>query len=93
METQQKLPQTFVHVTLAMLGKPGSFFTSNEGNGFVLAGSKITMGTAVFCGKVLGTKVKKNTSNRFQFHSGIGHIKRECTRNLLGRWHRHSRFQ
>lgn len=53
-----KLPSTpFVHVTLAILNKPGSFFTSEEGNGFIISGWKIHMSSAVFCGKVLSTQV------------------------------------
>ncbi|CBY16377.1 unnamed protein product, partial [Oikopleura dioica] len=48
--------QTYVHVTLANLVKPGSFFTSDEGNGFVMSGWRVPMGSAVFCGKVLGTQ-------------------------------------
>ena len=51
--------QTYVHVTLANLNKPGSFFTSDEGNGFVMSGWKVAMGSAVFCGKVLGTQVQQ----------------------------------
>ena len=50
--------QTYVHVTLANLNKPNSFFTSDKGNGFVVSGWQIPMAIAVFCGRVLGTLVK-----------------------------------
>jgi hypothetical protein len=46
-----------VHVTLATLNNPGAFSTSNGINGFIMAGWKVPMTSAVFCGKVLGTKV------------------------------------
>ena len=49
----------FVHVTLANLNKPNSFITTEKGNGFLISGWKILMGTAVFCGKVLAAKVNK----------------------------------
>jgi hypothetical protein len=51
--------QTIVHITIATLNKPGSFFTSDEGNGFIMSGWRVPMATAVFCGKVLETKVNR----------------------------------
>ena len=46
-----------VHVTLATLNKPEAFSASNGINGFIMAGWKVPMTSAVFCGKVLDTKV------------------------------------
>jgi hypothetical protein len=48
---------TYVHVTLAVLNRPDAFFTNDNGNGFTMGNIKIPMHTAVFCGKVLATKV------------------------------------
>ncbi|CBY15406.1 unnamed protein product [Oikopleura dioica] len=61
---ENKMLQNYVHVTLANLNKPDSFFTSDVGNGFLIYGWQIAMGAAVFCGKVLGTKeIEKNESS------------------------------
>ena len=60
--SQIKELQTTVHVTIATLNKPGSFFTSDTGHGFVMFGHRIAMGSAVFSGKVLDTKVTARTN-------------------------------
>ncbi|CAG5083551.1 Oidioi.mRNA.OKI2018_I69.PAR.g10405.t1.cds [Oikopleura dioica] len=51
-----KKAQNYVHVTIATLNAKGSFFADDEGNGFHINGVKVSMGSAVFCGKVLGTQ-------------------------------------
>ena len=50
--------ENYVHVTLASLNKPNSFFKNDiDGSGLIISGWKVPMASAVFCGRVLGTKV------------------------------------
>jgi hypothetical protein len=51
--------QTYVHVTIAILNNPSAFFAHEHGNGFIMGGVRVPMHSAVFCGKVLATKVKR----------------------------------
>jgi hypothetical protein len=76
--------ETYVHVTIANLNKPGSFVTSNRGNGFTVSGWKVLMEKAVFIGKVLGTKVKHANNHILVDNLGSREWVRERTRNLLG---------